>query len=907
MTGSHAHNIRTHHMPSLFALAATVAIAAAPLQLCAQQLGHRVSGTEINIDRRVEWQQWDVAGGTVEITNDGSVGPRFMRKNINAALDATEYAFEESGGAVNDGPGGVYVGSNSRDASALIDGDVSTTWGPTPTKESFENREWWAEINLGRVVVAKKIVLRFAEQGEGDPFLQFKVLAWRHPPTRGAPELWIQGSNIPNYWEIGRTEKPNKDQRVFEYFPDAESRNGVVGGESLIQANSAFQGDAVERIRIVVTDSDLDRAVELLADDGQEGLTAQAKYEALDLSDRGAVEHYRQEPSGRETLITEQEYDTIVADRRGRIRYFRREVPKLAEVEVWTEGDNLALGLGDRGGKVEIEFPSPGLGWKDITPQVSDSKYSTSFTVTLFSQFGPTDFVADLGALYWVDTMHFINDGKSPIEEFAVDVSDGTLAPDGTIKWTRTAGVIGEGIGEEGSLKFRQYDIEPRLVRFLRGTMATEARALTVGGGVRAIFTSFTDFMLYGEAFVPEVVLESDLINLSGNKNLNTIDWEADFDPGTTVHLQTRSGNELTEILLYFDSDGVAIEPIDDPAKAKRNYDRKPSAKQGEIKSSFSAGGDWSTWSEPYLSPGETITSPSPREYMQIRAVLLSDVPQSAPALHSIKVNLSTPVANSLVGEVWPTLVAEIGKPQDVSFYVRPTFDSRQQFDAFRIEATGGTVMELVAARLGSDDQFANDEPTVYLAAELEVMDGPDSTIQFRLPEPIERGVDLVEIRFRPTTFSTNTNFRAAGQNSNTPELWQRVDAGNATDLVNSQTTAVRARGGNEVITDVAISTPVITPNEDGVNDVMSFNFTVARINSQQVVRVTIFDLSGAVVKEIIEERADPRGPYSINWVGDDAAESLVPPGIYLARIDVNVDSGSATHTSVHRLVQVAY
>ena len=904
MTGSH-----THHMPSLFALAATVAIVAGPPHVvCAQQLGHRISGTAVTIDRRAEWQVWEVAGGTVEITTDGSVGPRFMRKNVNAARDATAYAFEADGAAINDGPGGVYVGSNARDASFLIDGDVSTTWGPTPTAESFHNREWWAEINLGRIVVAKKIVLRFAEEGEGDPFLQFKVLAWRHPPTRGAPELWVQGSTIPNYWELGRTERPNKNQRVFEYFPDAESRNGVVGHESIIRANNAFEGDVIERVRIVITDSDLDRAVELISDDGEDGLTAQAKHEALAPSDRGAVEHYRQEPSGRETLITAEEYDTIVADRRGRIRYFRREVPRLAEVEVWTEGDNLALGLGDRGGKVEIEFPNPGAGWKDITTTVSDAKYSTAFTVTLFSEFGPADFVADLGALFWVDTMHFINDGTSAIEEFALDLSDGTLAPDGSIKWSRTAGSVGEGVGEEGSLKYRQFDIEPRLVRFVRGTMAIGSRELTRGGGVRNVFTAFTDFMLYGEAFVPQVALESDLIELRGSKNLNAIEWEADLDPGTTVQLQTRSGNELTESLLYFDSDGVAIEPVDDPAKAKRNYDRKPAAKQGEIKSSFSVGGDWSTWSEPYLSSGETIASPSPREYMQIRAILLSDNPQSAASLHAIKVNLSDPVANRLVGEVWPTLVAEIGKPQVLSFYVRPFFSSSsQQFDELRIEATGGTVMELVEALVGTDEEFATGEPTVFLLEELEVMPGPDSTIQFRLPEPIDRGVDLIEIRFRPTTFSTKTNFRASGQDSNSPGLWQRVDAGDATDLVNSQTTAILALGANEVITDVEISTPVITPNDDDVNDVMSFKFKVARINSQQVVRVTIFDLSGAVIKEIIEERADPRGPYSINWMGDDAGDNLVPPGIYLARIDVDVDSDSATQTSVHRLVQVAY
>ena len=923
MIGSDTHQFRpTHCIPTFFALAATVSIIAGPLTLGAQQLGHRVSNSAVTIDRSAEWRVWDVAGGTIDITSDGSVGPRFMRKNVNAALDAADYDFEAEGPADDDGPGGVYVGSNDRERNALIDGDVTTTWGPDLTRESFQSGDWWAEVNLGRVVIANKVVIRFAEEGDGDPFLQFKVLAWRHPPTRGAPELWIKGSTIPNYWELGRTEKPNKDQRVFEYFPNAESRNEVNVGESIIQANAEFTGDAIERIQIVITDSNLDRAVELISDEG-EGLDALAKYEALDPADRGVVEYFRQEPSGRETLITEEEYGSIDADRRGRIRYFKRENPRLAEIEVWTLGDNLALGLGDRGGKAEIEFPSPGLGWKDITAPVSDAKYSTAFTFSLFRHFGPTDFIADLGALYWVDSMHFLNDGKDAIDQFAVDVSDGELAPNGDIKWTRVAGeVTGLGAGGtsstigayscdhcagEGALKFRQFEIEPTLVRFLRNTMLT-LKSDPGGGGVLGTVSGLTEIMLYGEGFVPQVVLESDLIVLGGQKNLDAIEWEADLVPGSSVQLQTRSGNELVENLLYFDSDGNPIEPIEDPVKAKRNYDRKPSSKQGEIKSFFEPGGDWSPWSQSYRSSGETVTSPSPREFMQLRAILLSDNPQSAASLQSVKVNLSEPVANRLVGEVWPTLVTQIGKPQDLSFYVRPFFgSSSQQFDELRLEATGGTVMELVDARIGSDEEFAAGEPTVYLPEELEVMDSPDSTIQFRLPVPIDRGVDLLEIRFRPTTFSTNTSFRAAGQDSDSPGLWQRVDAGDATALVNSQTTAVLALEGNEVITDMAISTPVITPNGDGINDVMSFDFTVTRINSQQVVRVTIFDLSGAVVKEIIEERADPRGPHSIIWLGDDAQDALVAPGIYLARIDVDVDSGSATATSVHRLVQVAY
>ena len=790
-----------------------------------------------------------------------------------------------------------------------------------PTAESFYNGEWWAEINLGRVVVANRIVLRFAEEGQGDPFLQFKVLAWRHPPTRGAPELWIGGTSIPNYWEIGRTDRPNKTKRVFEYFPDAESRNDVNAGESVIQANSTFRGDAIERIQVVITESALDRAAELFGDDE---LAAFEKYEALESVDRGAIEHYRQEPSGRQTLVTKEEYDGFDADRRGPIRYFRREIPRLAEVEVWTLGDNISLGLGDRGGKVEIEFPSPGLGWKDITLPVTDSKYTTSHTVTLFRHFGPYDFIADLGALYWVDTMHFLNDGKDAIDEFAVEISDGTLAPNGDIKWTPAAGeVTGLGAGGtsstigayscdhcagEGAQKYLQYEIEPGLVRFLRGTMMT-LKSDPGGGGVLGTFSGLTEMMLYGEGFVPELALESDLINLVGTKNLNTIEWTADLATGASVELQTRSGNELEENLLYFNSDGNPVEPVDNPAKAKRNYDRLPGSKQGETKTFNTPGGDWSPWSRSYAESGATVTSPSPREYMQIRAILRSDNPGSAALLKSITVNLSTAIAEQLVGEVFPTLVPKLGEPVDISFFIRPTFTSaRSRFDELRIIATGGTSLEFIDVRTGTDDQFASGEPTVYLPGDLEVVtDMPDSTIQFRFPQPIDDNIDLVEVRFAPTTYATSTAFSASGQDSNTPGVWQRVDPGDATDLVTSSRTSVLAITGNDVISDLSLNTRVVTPNGDEVNDVMTFEFNVARLNAQQMVTVTIFDLTGSMVKEIAVKRADPRGAYSVSWIGDDNEDRLLPPGIYLARIEVDVDSEFATETSVHKLVQVAY
>ncbi len=95
-----------------------------------------------------------------------------MRKGINAALDATEYAVQARGG--------VDAGSNPHLAAHLIDGDPHTFWEPDLDAPP---EDWWVQIRLGRLVVVEKIVLRFVGEDTGDPFLQFDLLGWRKPPV----------------------------------------------------------------------------------------------------------------------------------------------------------------------------------------------------------------------------------------------------------------------------------------------------------------------------------------------------------------------------------------------------------------------------------------------------------------------------------------------------------------------------------------------------------------------------------------------------------------------------------------------------------------------------------------------------------------------------------------------------
>ena len=100
----------------------------------------------------------------------------------------------------------------------------------------------------------------------------------------------------------------------------------------------------------------------------------------------------------------------------------------------------------------------------------------------------------------------------------------------------------------------------------------------------------------------------------------------------------------------------------------------------------------------------------------------------------------------------------------------------------------------------------------------------------------------------------------------------------------------------------------VFTPNGDGVNDEALIGFSVLRLNVSKTVEIEIYTLAGDLVKEFFLQRAITSGRYDeIRWAGDDLSGSLVPPGIYLARIHVDTDADDGQGATAHRLIHVVY
>jgi flagellar hook assembly protein FlgD len=99
---------------------------------------------------------------------------------------------------------------------------------------------------------------------------------------------------------------------------------------------------------------------------------------------------------------------------------------------------------------------------------------------------------------------------------------------------------------------------------------------------------------------------------------------------------------------------------------------------------------------------------------------------------------------------------------------------------------------------------------------------------------------------------------------------------------------------------------PVFTPNGDGVNETTEIRFDLFRMTGTRRLEVGIYDLNGRRVRDLSVMRQRPSGSHAIMWNGHDDDDALVPPGIYLARINVPIDSRQGVTDAV-RTVHVVY
>ena len=595
------------------------------------------------------------------------------------------------------------------------------------------------------------------------------------------------------------------------------------------------------------------------------------------------------------------------------IRYLQirnlKHIPdaRLVAVEVESIGDNLILNLIERGGAIDVvidafvraEEVTLGNALNLVDGSIFDrwrngreprNTYNTYSHITI-----------DLGAVYPVDFVRLITGvairggfgehllrtraGASGARSFSyknyeVLTSDGTIAPDGTRIWTRHFAGYASSENHTAGLADHQFPTLPaRYVRIVWLIWdATCAAALPDASSRWGCYAngSAEEIQVYGEGYPLAVRLGSPLIDLGRGKNLNSIEWQAQTPLGTHVEIRSRTGNEVVEQYTFYDKNGRQV--------TTKRYDKLIPSFKGNIDTTRIAGADWSPYSNIYGASGAAFSSPSPRRFMELEVRLVSDSPMQAPRFDWLAVHFSDPLASAVVGEVFPLEVAP-GQKTRFSYFLRPA-TTQDGFDRIAVEASTGPRF---------DAAFV-DGARVEVAVEA-LAQGFRATFPRRI-----RSRQLVELRFIAPVYVQATRFDAFLEDSQKTRTRQLVDPGDASPQVESSSNVVRLPIADQLFADLSFSPALITPNGDGINDQLRISFDLINVLSARPLHLRIYDLSGQPL--FVQEQAGRAGAIAWDWDGRDLHGQRVPPGLYIAELQVAGDAGDR---SARRVVAVAY
>ena len=809
-------------------------------------VGYEVLEDRILIEAPEDWAVWEAPTGARIIRDDGTVIPRLLRGNVNAVYSAEDDSVVAL--AVAD--------SNPEHAMLAVDGDPTTHWEPSGLDDIST---WTFELDLQRTLIVNRIVIRFADEGEGDPFRQFRVLTSDGLVASGrAGEIFSRVGLVRNL--------SGQREFTFELTPQRKVAEGI-------------EGAIVQKVRIDVLSTAGGRAEEVSPEE----------YALLAEEDRGDVDYFLQTSSGRLIAVSQNTYADLVEEERGPIRYHRRERPRLERGRGICAGREYHCHYAGRArARGAVNWPVHDfLLFRTFT----DGLFATNKDMLFYDAVQDENQVEiDLGAKYWLDRIKLLSPDRPPFA-YQMRISDGSVDANGNFVWTT--------FDERRNLE-RLLHVEEAFPR--QEVRYIEFRQLEFSGS-NFEKGRISEIQAYGEGYVSEITMESPFIQLDRPRLFSHVTWEGEAPPNTRIEVRTRTGEKVTLEPHYFTMNGREISEDLWRRLPDTEQTPRPPPVFEEI-----TGPDWSNWSQPYAESGASFKSPAPRPLVKVQMRLRSREPLQRAWLRSLRLHFVPPLVDTAFGEIYPReasspalskslcstcvpcLVSIIPALTRLPCALRPL--SRWNLARCRWEMTTRCALVRVRACGPADSSRCR-----------AVMRAP-LPCAFRLRSRATTGYAF---RFRTRVFLQSTVFSVQLQSSEQPDLLQEVVGGDATQVVATQSLSVVSRlTENSLLEDVQIEPRAITPNGDGINDRVEIRISIYHLEREKTLGVEVFDLSGRRVRDLSVQRSFPSGEHVFTWDGRDDEARIVPPGLYVMRIDIATDSDAAG-TSTARLLHVAH
>ncbi|MEE3232960.1 MAG: hypothetical protein VX294_02240 [Candidatus Latescibacterota bacterium] len=499
----------------------------------------------------------------------------------------------------------------------------------------------------------------------------------------------------------------------------------------------------------------------------------------------------------------------------------------------------------------------------------------------------------------------------TPFVQDAVPAFEVSISAEGEAEWLEKTNYQQVGnliaLQPENFSTNVQIEFPKQYVRFVRYKRLTSlldsgmGTSNSTGAGV-AFAGTIADFEIFAEGVPRRAVYRSRIFDLGKGINLGRIHWSAapmrmingqlvEVDSeNVKVSVEVRSGRDGDPNVYHEHTDRGGEEEV-----SRERYERvlQPLLRSGVVREprpGMRASIDydtenWSFWTSSFEDSGGNLGLRG-GSYLQLRVTLHSEEFDTLIRLDSLWIDTSPLLADQVIAEVarrdQPNPASgftqvELGQPTEFVYDVQAHFVRSDEigFDALKIST--GSPVEFRGLELG--------EPPIPVEPLL-VKEGEDELVVY-LPQRIETENNLpLRIFFASQVFALAWTFAGEVMDIQTTSLPQPVVPGDAGNHIG--TSQLRVLGSTEhngrTLHQIDFSSDMITPNDDGINDVLTIEYTLFQLMEHVPVVLEIYALDGRLMtrRELGLQRF---GPQRTTWDGRDDKGYLLAPGMYIVGI----------------------
>ena len=397
----------------------------------------------------------------------------------------------------------------------------------------------------------------------------------------------------------------------------------------------------------------------------------------------------------------------------------------------------------------------------------------------------------------------------------------------------------------------------------------------------------FDEIEVYGTGYMAQGTYLSDIIDLGERATIGAVRWVEDVvgDPlFSELAVRIRTGVDDTPIRYrqrQRNSEGVVTGLTDVSPEAY--YALADSRDRATLEDDL---GNWSPWTK--VENGDLPAAPLPRRYAQLRLEFEGDLFATRRVDRIGFDYLVPPIADGLKAEVYPRLT-EAEKPATFRYAV--LLQARgpvRGFDRLEVDTNVGVTLVREVTLDGRPLDF-----------EIESLREDGFTLSFPL---IDKDGSVLEFTFDLPIFRFGTTFSGRAFNSAAATVPQRLEPGDAADFgpddfgeLSGLFVAIPKAQLGKLVGEIDITTPIFTPNGDGINDHLEIAFNLLQLVEPAPVALDIFDLSGRRVHRVFVEELGI-GPTRHVWDGRLQDGSPILPGLYIWVLRVSADAFEERH-----------